>query len=209
MSFNSVVTTFTTLLNRTDCTDAQAIIFVMQGINRIQRELRLPCMERMQLITSTGTLLQFPVPPDLLQLQDIMIPDLCGGLRALKKLSYRELMKVDVNANTFAYARFQNLYYVRGTLPAGTTIQVLYHGEFTPIPDPTQDNEITESEPDMIVYAALGYAGDFFECPNTDRWLSAYTGLRDSIKQMAEDLEMNGGPAAVQSMYSDSCQGEY
>jgi len=209
VSFNSVVASFTTLLNRNDCTAAQANLFVQQAMNRIQREVRLPCMERLQVITSTGSLSQFPVPNDLLMLQDILVPGANDGtMRPLKKVPYRQLVRMAPTAWPTSYARFQNLFFIAGAVAAGTPVQVLYHGQFTAISDPTQDNEITASEPDMIVYAALSYAGDYFEHPNTDRWESKYEGIRESLKSLAEDLEMNGGPAAVQSMYNTDCDGE-
>ena len=51
MSLNSLVQQFQTLFNRDDCSNAQAQIFVLQGISRIQRDCRLPSMERSLIIT--------------------------------------------------------------------------------------------------------------------------------------------------------------
>jgi hypothetical protein len=209
MSFNSVVATFTTLLNRDDMTASQANVFVQQSINRIQREMRLPCMERTQLITSQSAITWIPVPQDLLGLQDIVLPDLCGIPRPLIKKPYRQIIQYDPNCYPSTYGRFQNQFFFGGTVGPGTTVQVCYWGEFTPITDPTQDNEITVSQADLIVYGALSYAGDFFESPNTDRWEAKYEGIRESIKALAEDLETNGGPAAVQAMYNEYCEGDW
>jgi hypothetical protein len=53
MSYNDMLSDFTTILDRDDMTVAQGQLFLNQGIARIQRTARLPSMERAQLITPT------------------------------------------------------------------------------------------------------------------------------------------------------------
>jgi hypothetical protein len=145
--------TFTSILDRDDCTDALADTFLQQGIGRIQRDCRLPSMERALLVTATDApLTSFPVPTDLIQIIDVMVPketSLVGQLRPLKRAAYRQLMAYDTTDIPRVYARFQTLVYVAGAMPIGGTLQFLYYGNFSPFADENSDNELSASTPDL------------------------------------------------------------
>src|SRR5579859_5637669 len=104
---------FVTILDRDEVTNSSALAdtFMGQGIARVQRTCRLPNMERAFLITPASVaMVQFPVPTDLLQIIDILVPQegsLTGQMRALKRTSYRKLMEMDQNDLPQLFARFQ------------------------------------------------------------------------------------------------------
>jgi len=185
---------------------ALADTFLQQGIGRIQRTARLPSMERAQLITpDTQAMLQFPVPPDLIQIMDVLVPELGdaeGRLCALKHVSYRELMRYNQFDLPRAFARSQTLIYVRGAVPIGVQLQFIYFGNFSPFATPDSDNELSASTPDLAVYAALKYAGDFFEHPLTQQWDQTYQAILAEVTQMGRDLDNEGGVNVVEQLYN-------
>lgn len=203
MSFNSMKSTFTNILNRSDCSDAQATIFLQQSIQRIQRDCRLPSMERALFVTPTEVPMQFfVVPPDLIQPIDILVPKEDGvGSKPLTKLSYREVVGVNPLIWPRYYARYQGVYQIRGALLPGMQLQFLYYGNFTPFETADSDNELSASTPDLAVYGALSYAGDLFQHPSTNSWENRYMEIKGEVEQMGIDLDAEGGPQAVEPIY--------
>ena len=203
MSLNSVCATFQTIFNRDDCSAAQAQVYALQAISRVQREVRLPCQERQLVITTTGVVDWISVPPDLIEIIDVIVADENGNPRALKHLPYRKLIMVDPNTWVSAYARLQSQIWLRGRVGLSSAIQLIYYGEFSPFADATVDNEITESAPDLIVYGALSYAADAFDHPSAQKWEQRYQSILADVHMMAVDLEMNGGPMQIQPLYGE------
>ncbi|MES1994446.1 MAG: hypothetical protein V4457_12855 [Pseudomonadota bacterium] len=206
MSYQDMKDDFVAILDRDDMTTAQADIFLRQGMSRIQRTCRLPSMERAQLITpTTFAMSEFPVPTDLIQIIDILVPlsgNSVGQMTSLKRLSYRRLMEQPSTATPFAYARGQTLIYLRGSIPIGTQLQFLYYGNFSSFASTTADNELSASFPDFGVYAALSYAGDHFEHPLTAQWEARYQSIKTEVQSLAIDLETEGGVQVIEPIYA-------
>lgn len=213
MALQDMINTFQSILNRDDCSATQAQAFVLQGIGRVQRECRLPSMERQQVITPTGPVKWITVPSDLIEIIDVIVPDPQGVPKALRKTSYRELIRVDPTDQPWCYARFQAQIFLAGTLqgpnPAvswAPTINLLYYGQFTPFTSLTAENELSMSAPDLAVYAGLVYAASVYRNDSKDDWETTYQTIRSEVQGMAIDLEMTGGPAVVSPLYH---YGEY
>jgi hypothetical protein len=221
MQLQTLITNFQTILNRDDCSQAQAIIFITEGMTRITREARLPCMERLLVQTSTAPCTAITLPPDFLECIDVFVqsadpgcwfnPYLPDGITLvpdvtyvpLAHLSYRQLLRVSSMDVPKAYARFQAQLQIRGAIPANVETQVSYYGEFTPLATLTSANELTCSAPDLAQYAALSFAGDYFSHPQTQQWEARYQSLLGAVENLSVGLEMNGGPLTVQSAYGD------
>jgi hypothetical protein len=202
VSLNSVVSDFQTLFNRDDCSDAQAQTFVLQGISRIQRDCRLPSMERSLLITPSEAMQFFMVPTDLIQPIDVLVLDQDDRWRALDKRPYREVIRLQNHPIPIAYARMQTQIWLGGAAADGQQVNFLYYGNFSPFDAAgDDDNELTASTPDLALYCALSYAGDQYEHPATDRWEARYQAIKAEVIQMAIDLDAEGGPQYVQSVY--------
>ncbi len=207
MSYQTMLDDFTTILDRADMSVAQAQIFLAQGMTRVQRDCRLPSMERALLVTpSTSAMNQFAVPADLIQIIDVLVPkenSSTGQMRALQKVAYRRLLQMDNTDLPKAYARFQGQIYIAGGVPIGNTVQFLYYGGFTPFVNATDENELSSNAPDLGVYAALRYAGDFYEHPLTATWEATYQSLKAAVIAMAIDLENEGGVNEIEPIYHD------
>jgi hypothetical protein len=203
VSFADMRTTFQTILNRSDCSDAQATLFLQQAIQRIQRDCRLPSMERALFVTPTDVPMSFfVVPRDLIQPIDILVPKCDGiGSQPLTKLSYRELVGINPLIWPSYYARFQGVYQIRGNLLPGNQLQFLYYGNFTSFTSDADENELSTSTPDLAVYGALSYAADLFQHPASAAWEGRYQAIKAEVEQMGIDLDAEGGPSAVEPIY--------
>lgn len=206
MTFNDMVASFQNILNRTDCSDAAATTYLQQGISRIQRECRLPSMERTLIINvEDAPLTFFPVPADLIQPIDVIVPDDCDMSRSkpLDRIPFRKLVRMSKDWWPGAYARSQGVIHIRGSLPAGNQLLFLYYGNFSDFASADSENELSASTPDLAVYAALAYAGDAFRHSAADRWEGRYQEIKGEVINMAVDLDGEGGPAAVAPLYAD------
>lgn len=208
MSYNSMMADFTAILNRDDCSAAQAATFMQQGVQRIQRTCRIPSMERQQIITVGDQPCNFIVsPPDLIQPIDLIwTPAPTNGRgtksQALTKLgAYRDLLKKNPLDRPRWYARLQAQFWIAGTMITGETLQFFYYGNFSPWVSGASDNELSASTPDLGVYAALGYAGDYFECALAAQWESRFQEIKGEVTQMGEDLDAEGGEQVMQPIY--------
>jgi len=203
VSFNDMLNDFQQILDRDDCSTAQATTFLQQGMSRIQRDCRLPSMERAVFITpTTDPMTYFPVPLDLIQPIDILVPTIGGTSKPLVKLPYRELLRISPLVRPQAYSRYQGVYQIRGALAPGDQLQFLYYGNFSDFATPDSENELSASTPDLGVYAALSYAGDNYQHPNTDRWEARYQEIKAEVMQMGYDLDAEGGPQSIQPLYN-------
>lgn len=203
MSLDSIVGTFQSVFNRDDCSNSQAQVYALQAISRVQRECRLPSMERQTIIVTTGPVDWISVPSDTLEFIDVILADQSGQLTALQHLPYRKLIRIDAGVWPRAYARLQSQLWIRGQVGTGTTIQLIYYGEFSPFTSSADDNEITASAPDLIVYGALSYAADAFDHPSASKWEQRYQSILADVQQQAIDVEMNGGPMQIQPLYCE------
>lgn len=205
MSYNTMLSDFKTILNRDDCSDAQANVFMAQGIQRIQRDCRLPSMEREQIVTigsQGGNFLL--VPTDLVQPIDILWTSTLRGdglPKALKKLPYRDLIRKDPGCLPTWYGRMQSQFWFAGSFLAGEVVQIIYYGNFSQWATPDSDNELSASTPDLAIYAALSFAGDYFEASLAGQWEARFQAIKAEVIQMAEDLDAEGGEQVMQPVY--------
>lgn len=204
MSYNSMLADFQTVLNRDDCSAAQAAVFITQGVQRIQRDCRLPSMERQEIITIGDAGANFVlVPQDMIQPIEIVWTSTGRDFepRALKKLPYRDIIRKNGLDLPRWYARMQGQYWIAGAVTPGETIQIFYYGNFSAWANGNADNELSASTPDLAVYAALSYAGDYFECALSAQWEARYQTIKAEVIQMGEDLDAEGGEQTMQPVY--------
>ena len=205
MSYQTLIDSFQSVLNRDDCTTAKADGFIQQGIRRLQREVRLPCMEREMatIVTNSGTSSVF-VPTDLLSIQDVLVSDTNTPTpRPLKKIGYRELVLVNPTTPPSVYARLRGQIGIAGSLNQGAIVRVLYYGTFSNLESFAAENEVTAGFPDVAMYAGLVFAASSFTHPSKGSWETDYQTLKTALIDEAVELEMTGGPQAITPLYSE------
>jgi hypothetical protein len=152
---------FKALLNRSDCTDALADTFIDQAINRIERVLRIPPMERQQsYAVSSGVPMTFIlIPSDLLETIDIQY----GGVSLLRLPLHEMAAAQDTGevGNPLYFSRERGIIKI-SPHPTSGTVFLNYYGSFPPLTDDTSTNILTQIASDLLTYTALSYASDYF-----------------------------------------------
>lgn len=197
-----------TLLNRRDASTAQIAAWVQNSIQRIQRELRCPAMEKTVAITidstyaSNGGLL---IPTDMIELIDILNSQ---GVRIKKEDITTVLQAAKLTDVPEVYYRKGGLW-ILGPVPViGDTLDLVYYGELSPLINPTDTNPITIIATDLVAYGALGYAADFFTDRRADKWEARFQQIIQDLQEQADDDELSGSAGVTPSFfYPDDLDG--
>ncbi len=203
---------FLSILNRSDCSTDLAQTFITQALTQIEREARLPCMERVLEVTAspTASMGYITIPADFLQPIDLMVQSASGSYWAqpsftsadtwfpLTHKTYRQLLAISQWNPPSAYGRQGGQFFIAGAVPPNVAVRLFYYGQFTPITDPTVGNEATASIPDLVIYKALGsYAAPYFQHDQGPLWEQTYQNLLQSAQLLAEDADAHGGPMVM------------
>ena len=71
MNYGDLKSHFNDLLNRTDISATLTARFIDQGLARIQRQLRVPVMEKQQVYTVSGQITEVTLPSDFIEIINI------------------------------------------------------------------------------------------------------------------------------------------
>lgn len=160
------------------------------GIQRIQREVRCPAMEVIQPLTSDGTGV-FAVPGDYLEMISLTTAD---------QVNHDKLVRRDVQ--TVIRGQLQGLgipriycrqgfnFLVAALPPVGTTLYLNYYQDSSGLVNGTDSNWLTDAAPDLLAYAALTYAADFFLDERAQAWEQKYQTIKQSLIDMGTQDEL-------------------
>ena len=159
MNKGALRTHFKALLNRSDCLNALADTFIDQGISRIQRVLRIPSMEAIQTYAISSQTGSIALPATALEVIDIY-----HNNSALTRVPLHEMlaMKATGQAGTSAHFTQQGTTILLFPEPPSGTVNVSYYGPFATMTADSDENSLAATSADLIMYAALSYAGDYF-----------------------------------------------
>lgn len=174
------------LLNRNDLTDAQADIFIDQAVARIQRTLRIPPMEKTQLYTAgtTGANL-LTLPNDFLQLKHLYHSK--GTVKYVDMSRFIETVDAPGYAPAI-YTRSGGGLLIKPTPPEDFVTTLVYYGEIPDLVNDTDENFLTVIAPDLLVYASLVYACDYFIDDRKQTFEDMGTRFFDEL--VAQSIEM-------------------
>lgn len=203
---------FINLINRTDFTDPNAALvksWFDKSIQRIQREVRAPHMERVLTIdTSQGTVSSVTIPNDWLENKALVWDDDTddsGEIDELDLGTYYRRKNSLIDKPVF-YTRQGGSLLVTAPIPATATAYLIYYGEETPLINDGDEPALAQIAPDLIVYGALTYAGDYFVDDRKDQWETKWQAFRDQIQSQATEGEAENTGSAIQPFveYDDS-----
>jgi hypothetical protein len=187
---------FKDILNRSDCTNAQADRFINFGIRRLERSVRLPPMESSYEYTVQAEDPSLGLPSDYLELIGVFYKD-----KRLSRVSGSNPVEYGTG-EPWAFARLGDSIMVYPTPAQGTKIVIRYYGEFTNL---TDDNSTTAEAtllPDAIIYSALIYAADFYIDERKPLFEQTLATLVSEIERMAERDEFAGRDLRMGNPYS-------
>lgn len=201
MAYVDVKNQFLGLLNRRDITPSLTDTFMGFAIQRIQRELRIPAMEKLVAVLTDGTA-SFPVPNDLLEIISVHTNDAANH----KKLVRCDLQTILDFSQIAGSPRYY--YRERGNIsvgpypPSGTDIYIHYYVDAGTLSADTDTNWITEIAPTLLIYAALSYSADYFLDDRKQMFEASYMQIAEQFQQMAWQDELQN--ASISTAYDSS-----
>jgi hypothetical protein len=204
-------------MNRSDlnANTALASTFINQSILRLQRELRVPFMEKIVRYTIPSTYdasLGLAIPSDLLELIDINVDSDNSGLidYPLQRVQLKQAMAsaqyIDVPA---VFAR-RGGYWVLGPRPAlNAVIEIVYYAEFAPLIADTDTNTISRIAWDAVIYGALAVACDFYHDERGEVFEARYKQIGNDLQNMADGDELTADAAVRPALLMSSDYSQY
>jgi len=182
---------FKALLNRSDCADTLADTFIDQSITRIQRNIRIPSMERQQAynINSAEPQESIILPSDFLEIIDIYFDN-----TSLSRVPMRTILEMSKNNDVGAPKFFSR---EQGSLvlyprPSTGTLYLNYYGQFTDLVSDEDSNDLTNVASDAVTYGALAYASDYFIDERGALFEQKLSMFLSELQQQANDAETSG-----------------
>lgn len=187
------------LLNRNDATDAQVNTFIDQAVARIQRTLRVPSMEKVEIYSTTEDLPNtLSLPNDFLQLKHLYRSD-----GVIEYVDLGRFLKTSDAPGTkpLIYTRVQGSYLLKPTPPTAYQVTMVYYGEIPDLSEDTSTNFVTEIAPDLLVYGALTFAADFFVDDRKDSFEQIAVRIFNEVQDQAESMEFAQDGMAVNTAF--------
>ena len=201
MSYLDVKNQFLGLLNRRDITPTLVNTFMGFGVQRIQRELRIPAMEKLISMSTDGTS-ALQVPGDLLEII-AMYTDDSANTQKLIKTDLQTILDFGKVPGSPRYYYREGAFFTIGPYPpAGTSVYLNYYVNAAALSDDTDTNWITEIAPTLLIYAALSYAADYFLDDRKQLFEASYVQIAEQMQLMALQDELQN--ASISPAYDST-----
>jgi len=199
MTYSEIRTQFKAILNRRDCTDALADTFLDQALLRCTRELRITSQETSDSLTVADPYVGFPVPSDLKQIIAMTVENTSGRQKKIIHYPLARFLELDNNATgePEVYTRIGDYFQFRPTPAVDTVLTLYYYGELESFTGDSDDTPLSLIAPDLLIYAALSYASDYFMDDRGQAFEGRYGQIRQAVQDEAYDLEAHD--AAIRS----------
>lgn len=188
MNYGELRTHFTAVLNRRDLTASLRDSFLQMGIARIQRELRAPFMEKSVLVTISEGYESLEIPSDYLELVAITVN---GSKLQRVDLSVALATAQSGIATPKVFAR-QGGRWILGPTPAeDDVVRIDYYGEVGALAEDEDENTLTIIAWDLITYAALVLAAEYFLDRRLQIFEQRYTTTLAELQNQADEDELS------------------
>jgi hypothetical protein len=199
MNYGDLITQFDALLNRSDLTAPLSKQFLNDGISRIQRSLRTPMQEKIQTTSLSLVTPSLTIPADFLEIISLYYEQY--ELQRVPMKKFRELNHSNVTGSPTHFTREGSklLLYPK---PATGNLVLYYYAEMPALVNAIDENAMTQVASNLIIYAALTFASDYYLDERGALFESKFNQLMLEHQEMANDQEMNGGTQSIQPAYS-------
>ena len=199
MNYGEVISHFKNVINRSDISDDLAKTFLRNGISRIQRQLRTAMNERIAEFSFVDPTAYIVLPADFLELISLTF----GGT-SVDRVPISVFKKMSAHQETGVphyFTREQEKLLIYPTPDKGT-IELYYYAEFDQLEDEADTNALITVAPDLVIYAGLTYAADYYLDDRVDVFTDKYNSFLLEVQEQANDQELNGGPLTLQPTYA-------
>lgn len=193
------------LLNRNDINNTLADTFIDQAVARIQRTLRIPPMEKMEIYSASeqtpDTLI---LPQDFLELKHLYI---VSDSQSSYTLQYKDLdsfLRYPANGGSrpMFYTRIQGSLKLKPAPTEGAETIMVYYGEIPDLVADADESWLSVLAPDLLVYAALSYAADYYVDERKVAFEETFGRIYGELVEQATAIEMNQSGLAVSPAYN-------
>ena len=199
MNYGDLKTHFNNVLNRSDITTALTTTFIDQGIARVQRQLRTPMQEALTTYTLSGQTEYITLPNDFIEIVSLYYRN--TELTRVPMSKFRSLNANNYSGNPTNFTRQQEKLYLFPQ-PSSGSIYLYYYNEFAPMTADSDENNLAKVAPDLLIYAALTYAADYYLDTRTEAFEAKFNQFLLEVQEQANDAETNGGVQKIQPTYS-------
>tara|TARA_R110002020_G_scaffold181450_1_gene376420 strand:+ start:10251 stop:10859 length:609 start_codon:yes stop_codon:yes gene_type:complete len=198
MNYGDLRTHFKALLNRSDITDALANTFIDQGIARIQRTLRIPSMEKAHTYAISAQTSKVTIPNDFLEAIDLIYDNHTLSRVPMKEM--QDYKKAGQTGSPHYFTREGGSFLLYPEPTSGSLI-LNYYSQYTALSADSDTNVLTDIASDLICYAALVYASDYYLDERRATFENAYFIYLTEIQEQANDAEMSGSLQSIRPAY--------
>ena len=199
MNYGDLKSHFNDLLNRTDITSTLTTRFIDQGLARIQRQLRVPVMEKQQVYTVSGQITEVTLPSDFIEIINIY-HSAGNALTRVPMPKMREYLTNPHTGNPLYFTR-QGAKLLLFPHPADGTITLDYYGELDAFTTDASETTISKIAPDLIIYAGLTFAADYYLDERAPQFEQKFIQFLSEIQEQSNDQELNGSTQVIQPAY--------
>lgn len=198
MNYGAAKAQFQALLNRRDITPSLVTNFMNSSLQRVQRVLRIPAMEKALIITVGSDFDGLTIPGEFLQLISLT----ANGTQ-LRQGSLDEVLKLQESGegNPRLFHRLLNKIIVGPNPSNGTQFRMDFIADFGEFSSDEDEPTILEIAPDLVIYGALVFAANYYLDQRLSTFENTFQTLLMEYQAQAYDDAIGGG-AAISPAYS-------
>lgn len=189
---------FRGVLNRRDMTADQEEFYIQSALTRVARTLRTPGGEALVSPTVVGDYVELPT--NFLELRQMSVRLPSGADRALQELdwaTYYTKRGTGSTGDPKFFCRLGDRFYITPAPSVGMFVNLHYYADPQPLVEEIDENIITKTAPDLLMYAACAEACAFFVDDRLATFEGLFVGRLEEIKFQARESNIAGGSPAL------------
>lgn len=204
MNYGQTKAQFSAILNRRDITSSLTETFVKQSIQRAQRILRVPAMEKSSIIAVLAGDEGVNIPGDLLQFINVFWSSTGADWKKLKNYDIGDVYALrNVQGTPEYFSRRDGDVILAARPDSDGYVLIDYYADFSNLINDTDTNWLTDIAPDVVIYGALSYAADYFLDNRRDVFEQRFVNAIDELTTQAQLDELTAAATMSPAYYYD------
>lgn len=196
MTFSEIKLLIRDFVNRSDLSESLLEKAVTVSLQRLQRPLRIPPMEKLATASLVVGEDRVTIVGDYLEL--IMLT--ANGI-PLERKSMEYLASLDSTAKGTPqyFARELGQFVVYPKPDTDVSVRMTYYAEVNALVEPTDTNVFLRLSPDVILYGALAFLAEYYQDVRGDQWAAKFVQHAQELSDQAYEQEYSGSTLSFNS----------